>query len=102
MVVDACNTTGRNSLKQRYRELAKEFHPDSGTNLDLPDSTINSLMANLTGQFRLFYCKVLRRTITCLAAVSTATTELWMMMMVIKIKIVIMTRIKIGLVMTTP
>jgi hypothetical protein len=42
---------GRNSLKQRYRELAKEFHPDSGTNVDLPDSTVNSLMANLTGEW---------------------------------------------------
>ena len=40
---------GKNNLKQRYRDLAKEFHPDSGRNLDLPDSAVNSLMANLTG-----------------------------------------------------
>ena len=37
-------------MKQRYIELAKEFHPDSKTSLDLPVFTANSLMANLTGE----------------------------------------------------
>jgi hypothetical protein len=41
--------SGKNCLKQRYRQLAKEFHPDSGRNVDLPQSTVNSLMSNLTG-----------------------------------------------------
>ena len=40
---------GKNTLKQRYRQLTLEFHPDSVRNNDLPKVTINSLMANLTG-----------------------------------------------------
>lgn len=77
MFIDAI---GRNSLKQRYRELAKEFHPDSGTNLDLPDSTVNSLMANLTGMSSLLYWNVSCRAVSGRAAVRRITTTvLWMM-----------------------
>jgi hypothetical protein len=57
-------------LKQRYRQLTLEFHPDSVRNNDLPKVTINSLMANLTGTLSL-YCTfpvtilVLSYTILC-------------------------------------
>jgi hypothetical protein len=54
--VDVLTTPGKNTLKQRYLSLTKEFHPDSVRNSDpdLPKIVVNALMANLTGDICIY------------------------------------------------